>query len=135
MAYEYLKALSLSEQDEQKLRSLGARTPASLLSLIEHSPHKFVQLLGEEQTARIQVVLRGLIPESEKAQLESLPAFRGKFGATVPSGKNPAESIARRDQLMRRIKMIRESNSSSPAALELLKKLEDELRDELKSTA
>jgi hypothetical protein len=76
MAYEYLKTLSLTKEEEEKLRTLGVGSAS--LSLIEHSPEKFSQFFGEEQTRRLRTLLPPLIPEEEKAQLAALPAFSGQ---------------------------------------------------------
>ena len=137
MAYEYLKALSLTDEEEEKLRTLGVGSASSLLSLIEHAPEKFSQFFGEERTRRIRTLLPSLIPEEEKAQFAALPAFRGKFGARiVPSEPNASRDAAtrRRDELMHRIRMIRESGASSSKAKALLEDLENEFRSGLKST-
>ena len=78
MAYEYLKALVLTDEEEQKLRALGARTPAALLSMLEHAPEKFKKFLSEETTERIHQILKRLVPDEEKAKLASSPPFRGR---------------------------------------------------------
>jgi hypothetical protein len=137
MAFDYLKALSLTREQEAKLRALGSRSASSLLSRIEYAPEKFALFFGEEETQRIRSLLKTMVPEEEKAQLSELPTFRGKFGAKViskdESSTVPPES-SRREQLMRQIRMIRESGASSEKARALLEDLENDFRKEIKST-
>jgi len=136
MAYEYLKALSLTEEQESKLRSLGARSPASLLSLLEHSPEKFAAFLGPELVASITSQLHPLVSSEEKAQMAQLPAFRGKFGALVVprdvDSEKKSDAAQRRNGLIRQIQMLRQSDPSSSEAKAKLEDLENSLRDELK---
>lgn len=136
MAYEYLKALSLTVEQEAKLRALGSRSASSLLSRIEYAPEKFALFFGEAETQRIKALLETMVPQEEKDRLADLPSFRGKFGAKVVS-KDAADSTraasSRREQLMRRIRMIRESGTSSDQARALLEDLENAFRKELKS--
>ncbi len=137
MSYEYLKRLSLSEDLEAKLRSLGARSASSLLSMMEHAPEKFSGFIGEEEAQRIRALLPDLVPEEEKQQMASLPEFRGKFGAAlVRRDKSPdaVKSTERRDALMRQIQMMRQSGVSSAEAQAKLADLEKQFRDELRST-
>ena|SRR5579863_1228801 len=137
MAYEYLKSLALTDEQETKLRALGSRTASSLLSRIDYAPDKFEVFFGKEETQRIRVLLEGMVPEEEKAQLAQLPPFRGKFGAKVVSHDPTAETEAasqKRNELMRRIQMIRESGASSDKAKAMLEDLETAFRQELKST-
>ena len=137
MAYEYLQSLSLTDDQEAKLRSLGVRSASSLLSLIQHAPEKFTSFFGEQEAQRISALLAALVPEQETTQLAALPAFQGKFGALLaPAEPTPSQDDAtqRRDELMNRIKMIRESGASSDKAKTLLESLENELREGLKST-
>ena len=137
MAYEYLQSLSLTDDQEANLRSLGVRSASSLLSLIQHAPEKFTSFFGEQEAQRISALLAALVPEQETTQLAALPAFQGKFGALLaPAEPTPSQDDAtqRRDELMNRIKMIRESGASSDKAKTLLESLENELREGLKST-
>src|SRR6266436_4798135 len=126
MDYSYLKSLSLTDEQEAKLRSLGVRSASALLSLIEHTPEKFAAFFGEQETERIRPLLRDLVPEEEKAQMAGLPAFEGRFGARITSPPTDAQKAAtqRRNELMNRIKMIRESGASSVKAKALLEDLE-----------
>ena len=140
MAYEYLKALVLTEEEEQKVRALGARTPASLLSMLEHAPEKFKAFLGEETTERGHQVLKELVPEEEKVKLASLPPFRGQFGAVVvpPEAQSQpaaADAKSRRDKLVKQIQFLRNSGDSSPETQRTIANLESELRDAIKSMA
>ena len=137
MAYEYLQSLSLTQDQEAKLRSLGLASASSLLSLIQHSPDKFTSFFGEQEAQRLTALLPSLVPEEEKSQLAGLPSFQGKFGALLAPAEPTlaqTEATERRDELMNRIKMIRQSGSSSPKAKTLLESLENELRQGLKST-
>jgi hypothetical protein len=137
MAYEYLQELSLSEEQQAKLRALGLRSPASLLSRIQFDPQKFSAFFGEQETQRITPLLEAMVPAEEKTQLAQLPPFRGKFGAKIPppdaSGVAAAAS-QKRDELMARIQMIRQSGASSDKAKAMLEDLEQAYRDQLKST-
>lgn len=137
MAFEYLKTLVLTPEQEEKLRALGARTPVALLSRIDASPEKFAQFFGAEDTARIRDILEKMVSPEEKAQLAELPAFRGKFGALVAGKDRPEtaqQASERRDQLMARIRMIRESGVSSEKTKELLEDLEREFREEVRAS-
>ena len=137
MAYEYLKALSLTDEQEAKLRALGNRSASSLLSRIAYDPEKFALFFGQEETQRIRALLEAMVPAEERTQLAALPPFRGKFGARVVSkdATGNAEAAARRrDQLMHQIRMIRQSGASSEKARALLEDLERAFRKELKST-
>ena len=137
MSYEYLKRLSLSEELEAKLRSLGARSASSLLSMMEHAPEKFSGFIGEAEAQRIRTLLPDLVPEEEKQQLANLPEFRGKFGAAMPGNSQSPDALKsteRRDALMRQIQMMRQSGVSSTEAQAKLADLEKQFRDELKST-
>ncbi|HET9409936.1 MAG TPA: hypothetical protein VFO39_22055 [Candidatus Sulfotelmatobacter sp.] len=137
MAYEYFKDLSLTEEQTAKLRSLGVRTAASLLSRVEQPTEGLLKFLGDTLLTYLREKLPALISEEEKQQLASLPAFRGKFGALLPPKEStPSQQKAaaeRRDGLMRQIRMIRESGASSSESQAKLKDLEDSLREELKS--
>jgi hypothetical protein len=136
MAYEYLKSLSLSKDQEDKLSALGARTPAALLSMIDQVPEKFASFFGAAETERIRAILATLISDEEKEKLAKLPEFRGKFGARVAPKNSPdaQASLSRRDQLMRRIKMIRESGVSNSKTQALLEDLERAFREEVQSS-
>lgn len=137
MPYEFLRGLNLAEDDERKLRALGARTPLSLLSMIEHSRAKFAQFLGEETTSRVEAYLRNIVPGEEKQQLASLPAFRGHFGAVVSEPASPEAISAKQrcDGLLADIRRLRESGDNSPETHDLLQRLEQELRNTLPLTA
>lgn len=137
MAFEYLKSLILTPDEEEKLLALGARTPMALLSRINSSPEKFARFFGAEETARIRAILDKMFSPEEKAQLAELPAFRGKFGALVAPKERPEtakEASGRRDQLMARIKMIRESGVSSEKTKALLEDLERAFREEVRAS-
>ncbi len=137
MAYEYLKELSLTDEQVAKLRSLGARSPSALLAMMEQAPEKFARFVGEQESQRIRTLLQTLVPEEEKNQLAELPPFQGKFGARVVPRDPPASAVAatrRRDELARRIQMIRESGASSGKAKALLEDLEKAFREEVKSS-
>jgi len=138
MAYEYLKALSLTGEQEAQLRALGNRSASSLLSRIEYAPEKFALFFGEEETQRIKALLETMVSADEKTQLAELPSFRGKFGAKIAPKDvrdDTGAATSKREQFMRRIRMIRESGASSDQARALLKDLETAFRKELKSTS
>jgi len=136
MPYSYLKALDLPGEVEQTIQSLGARTPSSLLSMIEHSWDSFVRVLGQEQTKRLHDGLVRLVPAEERERLKSLPEFQPKLGAWRVSQPDSQTAAARqeRDQLMQHIKLLRESQDESLEKQQLLSTLEQRLRDLLKST-
>jgi hypothetical protein len=137
MAYEYLKSLALPAAVESRLRTLGARTPGALLSMVEHSSEKFSRFLGKEQTEHLREALLKLVPEEEREKLKSLPEFKPSLGAlTPPSGDSAQNAKARskRDQLMADIRLLRESEDNSGDKQELLERLEQQLRDVLKFT-
>lgn len=137
MAFEYLKDLGLPDDVEAKVRSLGARTPAALLSMCEHSRDKFTRFLGEEQTNRLYDALVKIVPQEERDKLKALPDFKPKLGALRPpdpiSTQNQA-AAQKRDELMKDIKLLRESGDGSPEKRQLLQNLEQQLRDVLKLT-
>lgn len=137
MAFEYLKDLGLPDDIEAKVRSLGARTPAALLSMCEHSRDKFTRFLGEEQTNRLYDALVKIVPQEERDKLKALPDFKPKLGALPPpdpiSTQNQA-AVQKRDELMKDIKLLRESGDDSPKKRQLLQNLEQQLRDVLKLT-
>ncbi len=136
MAFEYLKALDLSPEVESKLRGLGARTPAALMSMIENSPEKFAAFIGGEESDRIRGKLPSLIPEEETAQLKNLPEFRGRFGAAMPPPATDAirKAEARRDELLHDIQLLRASGDTSPEAQQLLRHLQEQLDQAIKTT-
>ena len=79
-----------------------------------------------------------MVSADEKTQLAELPSFRGKFGAKIAPKDvrdDTGAATSKREQLMRRIRMIRESGASSDQARALLKDLETAFRKELKSTS
>ena len=137
MPYEYLKNLGLPENVESRLQALGARTPGALLSMMEHSWERFVRFLGSEQTEHLRQALLQLVPKEERERLNSLPEFKPSLGAlTPPRNESPQNAAARskRDQLMADIKLLRDSDDTSPQKEELLQHLEQQLRDVLKLT-
>ena len=137
MAYEYLSGLGLSEAPALIVRSLGARTPSALLSMVEHSWEKFVRFLGEEQTEHLHQALLRVVPPEEREKLKSLPQFTPKLGALpVPAKKSPVSIAAQqeRDRLMQDIQRLRESKDESLEKQQLLEALESRLRNLLKFT-
>lgn len=137
MAFEYLKELGLPDDAVTTLRSLGARTPAALLSMLEHSRKKFIRFLGDEQTERLHAALLRMVPEEEREKLKSLPDFQPSLGALFPQGPESPETLAarqKRDELLRDIASLRASRDNSPEKQRLLATLEQRLRDLLKVT-
>jgi len=117
MAYEYLENLGLSDEDKQKLRALGAATPAALLSRIQYSPEarrKFVDYLGgEEKVSAIELALQSL---SQAYQSEQLPPFKPGLGALDPAATTESQSSqARRDALIREIQTLRNAGADGEA--------------------
>ena len=137
MAFEYLKDLGLPDDVEAKVRSLGASTPAALLSMCEHSRDKFNRFLGEEQTNRLYDALVKIVPQEVRDKQKDLPYFKPKMGALRPPDPASTETQAaaqKRDQLMKDIQLLRESGDDSPEKRQLLQNLEQQLRDVLKLT-
>lgn len=137
MAFEYLKELGLPDDVTATLRKLGARTPAALLSMCEHSREKFVRFLGDEQTDRLHAALLKMVPEEERAKLKFLPAFQPSMGALFPPEPgSPENAVARqkRDELLKEIELLRASGHNSPEKQRLLETLEQRLRNLLKLT-
>jgi hypothetical protein len=137
MAFEYLKDLGLPDDVEAKVRSLGASTPAALLSMVEHSRDKFNRSLGEEQTSRLYDALAKIVPQAERDKLKALPDFKPKMGALRPPDPSSTQNqaaVQKRDQLLKDIQLLRESGDNSPEKRQLLQNLEQQLRDVLKLT-
>jgi hypothetical protein len=137
MAFDYLKGLGLPDDVEAKVRSLGASTPAALLSMCEHSRDKFTRFLGEEQTNRLYDALVKIVPQEERDKLKALPYFKPRMGALRPPDPASAQNQAaaqKRDELMKDIQGLRESGDDSPQTRERLQNLKQQLRDVLKLT-
>ena len=135
MAFEYLIELPVSDAVREKLRALGARTPAALLSLLEYTPDRFKQVLGAETFSSVLGVLEKLVPQAERERIAALPDFKPKFGAITrpkPSIQS-VQATSRRDELAAQIRSLR-SGEQSPEVQEKIEELEALLRDELKNT-
>ena len=135
MAFEYLIKLPVGDSVREKLRALGARTPAALLSLLEYAPDRFKQVLGAETFSSVFAVLEKLVPQAERERMAALPDFRPKLGA-ISRPKPSIQSLqatTRRDELAAQIRTLR-SGEQSPEVQEKIEELEALLRDELKKT-
>lgn len=117
MAYEYLDNLGLSDEDKQRLRHLGAATPAALLSRIQYSPESRQKLAdylgGEDKVRSVEVALESL---TEGVRREPLAPFKPALGAldTGDLGER-ADSRPKLDELIREIQNLRNAGKDAEA--------------------
>lgn len=116
MAKEFLKDLPISEEERQKLASLGASTPLALLSLRKASPEAFDRHVGADRAAAVAEALEGLLSEEDKVRLRAPFTPKGKFGARLspaPQKLEPTFDLAKREQLFRELESLRRQNQTA----------------------
>jgi hypothetical protein len=132
--FDYLQSMNtLSSVERQQLEAIGAPTPLALRSAMQASPSAFVRLLGAKRYSEIVEALDAMVPEADKAELESadLPAYR----LGVPVEHEPPPEIGRnalieeRDRVYQQIQQIKEAGDSSPDAVQLRTSLEERLNE------
>jgi hypothetical protein len=107
---EFLKDLPISEEERQKLASLGAPTPLALLLLRKASPEAFDRHVGGDRAAAIVDALKGLLSKEEKTKLKAPISPKGKFGARLsppPQKLEPTFDLETREQLFKELESLR----------------------------
>ena len=134
MAYEYLQCLGLTEDEQAKVRSLGATTPVNLLSIIQYSPESresFSTFLGSADNVRkLEAALESIVgPAKTQA---GKPRFVPSLGALDPADQPKIEggdTQGQRDHLVKEIEQLRRIGGQNQA---YIAELESQLKDLLK---
>lgn len=89
MSYEYLAKLTVSAEEREKLRQLGAPNALALRSMIDASPEALASFLGKEKLETIKHQLDLQINEADKKTLDSVS--NEEFGLGAELGEPPHE--------------------------------------------
>jgi hypothetical protein len=114
VATDYLKGLPISEEERQKLGSLGA-SPLEILRKRKASPEAFDRHLGPDRATAIVEALEGLLSEEDKVKLKEPSTQKGKLGARLsPAPKNlePTFDLAKREQLFKELQSLRQEKKT-----------------------
>jgi hypothetical protein len=109
VATDFLKGLPISEEERQKLGSLGASSSLALLVLRKASPEAFDRHIGPNRAAAIVEALEGLLSEEDKVKLKSPFTPKGKFGARLSPAPKKLEltfDLAEREQLFKELQSL-----------------------------
>jgi hypothetical protein len=86
---DFIDNLSVSTEERQKLKSLGATTPLAILSIQKASTEAFNNHFGTERAQAITDQLKSLLTDQELAQLNEPVRKGGSLGARQSPGPTP----------------------------------------------
>jgi len=118
---DFIDHLEISAAEKDKLRQLGADTPASLLSLIEAAPGAFETFLGHA-SGHIRDTLLDMVPNAFQLQAIEKKSFPlGSILSAPPVIKPLPFNIGLRDQLFNEWQTLQRdpSTRNSPRTQEL----------------
>ncbi len=133
MSPDYLRRLNVSEEERQKLASLGASTPLALLAMRQAAPEAFDQHLGPDRAGPIAAELLALLNDEERKRLAASVPLPGALGARMSPPaeplKDPPYDLARRDRLFDELQRLRQLRSPSLAERNRMAQLESALEE------
>lgn len=131
MASHFLDELDLLDQEREKLLSLGAKSPLSLLLRRKASPEAFDGWVGRERAEHIANQLTTLLSDEERAQLAAPPPPRHPLGARLGPPPSPVSSprydLQERAPLLAELEELRKGHSRSPETERRIAELEQKL--------
>lgn len=139
MSQDFLSCLDVDAQTQAKLRRLGTQSPAALLSRIDYSFDQLAKYVGgTPKLDSIRQKLQSMIPAQEAGPpISTGSPHEFARGALLPPRAEPAEemaALAKRDELMQRIRQIRAAGGSGRPAQQELESLQSQLSGILSAT-
>lgn len=86
---DFIDQLQVSQEEREKLRALGAKSPFGLLSLRKASQEAFDMQFGADRAEAITEQLRRLLTPAELQQLSQPIRRGGSLGARLEPAREP----------------------------------------------